>query len=235
MADPAPKKKLRSILLAWFGVGCMFVLAGGVLLCFTGFPGKVKRGLKEIFGPKPVVVRTDNDLLEQQIERMRTDMEEDYQRRVSDLKKQMEESAKKGEPAPTPPEPGDTLGSVTDVRKLRSGIPFQTEVLVEKGAIASKEKIDPASYTASYQLSLRVPTPAKSLAELEVSNPGLGKMLPGLSPLMEKAEVSPWFYKLYDNKVTRIRRDANTLNELLTKHNLYDCETILQARAGICR
>ena len=232
MADPTPKKKLRSILLAWFGVGCMFVLAGGVVLCFTGFPGKVKRGLKEIFGAKPVVVRTDKDLLEQQIERMRTDMEEDYQRRVSDLKKQMEESTKKGEPSPTPPEPGDTLGTVTDVRKLRSGIPFQTEVLVEKGAIASKEKIDPASYTASYQLSLRVPTPAKSLAELEVSNPGLGKMLPGLSLLLEKAEVSPWFYKLYDNKVTRIRRDANTLNELLTKHNLYDCETILQARAA---
>ena len=86
------------------------------------------------------------------------------------------------------------------------------------------------SYAAFYQLSLKVPAPAKTMAELETSNKSLSKMLPGLPALVEKAEVSPWFYKLYDEKTSRIRRDANTLNELLTKHNLYDCETMLQLR-----
>jgi len=90
--------------------------------------------------------------------------------------------------------------------------------------------VDDDSYTAFYQLKLRVPTPAKSMAELEGSNPDLSKILPGLPALIEKAEVSSWFYKLYDNKTARVRRDANTLNELLTKHNIYDCETILQFR-----
>jgi hypothetical protein len=53
-----------------------------------------------------------------------------------------------------------------------------------------------------------------------------------LPALIEKAEVSSWFRKLYADKSARVRRDANTLNELLTKHNLYDCETILQFRTA---
>ena len=106
---------------------------------------------------------------------------------------------------------------------------------IEKGGIASKERVDEASYTASYQLSLRLPTPAKTLTELESSNPDLSKILPGLPPLLEKATVSPWFGKLYENKATRVRRDANTLNELLTKHNIYDCETILNFQSATGR
>jgi hypothetical protein len=47
---------------------------------------------------------------------------------------------------------------------------------------------------------------------------------------MEKPEVSRWFYVLYENKTTRLKRDATRLNELLTKHNFYDCETILHLR-----
>jgi hypothetical protein len=70
------------------------------------------------------------------------------------------------------------------------------------------------------------------MAELETSSPDLAKMLPGLPPLVEKAEVSSWFGKLYENKAGRVRRDANSLNELLTKHNIYDCETILHLKSA---
>jgi hypothetical protein len=76
-----------------------------------------------------------------------------------------------------------------------------------------------------------LPAAASTLAELEISNPALSEMLPGFAALVAKAEVSPWFTKLYEKKASRIRRDANTLNELLTKHNLYDCETVLQLKA----
>jgi hypothetical protein len=70
------------------------------------------------------------------------------------------------------------------------------------------------------------------MAELEGSNPDLSKLLPGLPALIENAEVSAWFARLYQDKAARVRRDANTLNELLTKHNVYDCETILQFRTA---
>jgi hypothetical protein len=122
------------------------------------------------------------------------------------------------------------LGPVTDVRKLRSGIPFKTEVNIDQGGIASVERVDDSSYTAFYRLSLRLPAAVKSMAELELTSPQLAKILPGLPELMTKAEVSGWFNRLYENKATRVRRDANSLNELLTKHNVYDCETILNLR-----
>jgi hypothetical protein len=220
----------------WFGVAFLALILGGLGLCFTSFPAKVKRGLKEILAPKPVVISPDEQDIRRQIEsRLRTEMEAELDREVAAMKqaaaqKQAQESSEQSLPPDLPTEP--TLGSVSDVRKLRSGIPFKSEVIVEKGNIASKERVSDGSYTASYQLRFKVPAPAKSLAELESSNPDLAKVLPGLPSLIEKAEVSPWFYQLYDNKTTRIRRDANALNELLTKHNLYDLETILHLRTN---
>ena len=219
---------------SWLGISVLVLVCGGVALCFTGFPAKVKRGLTEILAPKPMRIAADETDIRRQIEsRLRSEMEEKLAHEIAEMKKAAEEAAKKeaasGESRPPAPvEP--TLGSVTDVRKLRSGIPFKTEMTTEKGGTASKERVDDASYTASYQLTLRVPSAATTLAELESSAPQLSKIFPGLPAMMEKAEVSPWFSRLYENKISRIRRDANTLNELLTKHNLYDCETILHLR-----
>ena len=219
---------------SWIGAGFLMLVLGGIGLCFTNVPGKVKRGLKEILSPKTVVVSADEkDIYRQAEARIRVEYDEKYERDVAALKKSLEEARKQNseEAEPTEQTPEPEIGAITDVRKLRSGIPFKTEVKLEKGGIASRERVDEASYTANYQLSLRLPAPAKTIAELETSNPNLSKILPGLPVLLGKAEVSSWFSKIYEEKATRIRRDANTLNELLTKHNLYDCETILQLRA----
>jgi len=198
----------------------------------------VKRGLREILAPAPVGVAADEADLRRQIEaRLRAEMEVELERQVAAMHKAAAESAAQ--------QAADTLrrefsraaelGSVTDVRKLRSGIPFKTEVKTEKGGIASRERVDDASYTAFYQLKLRLPVPATTVAELETSNPALSKILPGLAALIAKAEVSGWYAKLYADKVARVRRDATSLNELLTKHNVYDCETILQFRTAAGR
>lgn len=235
MDEARDSKNRRKKGFSWLGAGFLILICGGIGLCFTGFPGKVKRGLKEIFAPKPVVVSADEADIRRQIEsRLRAEMEEELEREVAamknaaaekDAKQAADEKLSRADAAA-----GPAVGSVTDVRKLRSGIPFKTEVKIEKGGIASRERVDEASYTAFYQLNLRVPAPAKRMAELEASNPELSKILPGLPALIEKAEVSGWFQKLYQNKTARVRREANTLNELLTKHNYYDCETILQFR-----
>ena len=121
---------------------------------------------------------------------------------------------------------------MTDVRELRSGIPFETEVVFGKGDTAIAERADDGSYKASYRLELRLPKAAQSMAELEKGTPGLPEMLPGLSGMLPKAKVSPWYVTLYKNKSDRIRRNANSLNELLTKHNVYDCNTILHLRSA---
>lgn len=175
--------------------------------------------------PKPKNLAAERaDIYRQAEAQIRAEMEAKYERDIAALKISLEDAEKSARAAEVrPPE----IGTVTDVRKLRSGIPFKTEVTTEMGGIASHERVDEASYTATYQLSVRIPTAAKTMTELESSSPELTKMLPGLPALVEKAEVSQWFGKLYENKAVRVRRDANSLNELLTKHNIYDCETML--------
>ncbi len=220
---------------SWLVGGLVLVMAVGIGLFFTSIPGKVKRGLREILAPRASPVSPDEDSIRHQIEsKLRAEMEAELSRRVAAAEKAAaEKAAREVAEAKRPPEFRPlALGSVKDVRLLRSGIPFKTEIKMEKGSLASRERVDDASYTASYQLNVRLPTPATTLAQLEASNPDLGKLLPGLPALLGKAEVSGWFANLYADKSARLRRDANSLNELLTKHNLYDCETILQFRGA---
>jgi hypothetical protein len=236
MTETQGTEKARKSLLSWFGKRDVFYVAVFVVAWLaSGYAGKMKRGIKEVFAPEPVIVSPDEEDIRRQIEsRLRAEMEQELEREIEAMKNAAAEKEAKAAAEAMVPEPvrEPALGSVTDVRNLRSGIPFKTEVNIGKGAIASKERLDDSSYTAFYQLSLRLPTPAKTMAELENSNPDLSKILPGLPALVEKGEVSGWFNRIYDNKTARIRRDANALNELLTKHNLYDCETILSLRAS---
>ncbi|MCX6877783.1 MAG: glycoside hydrolase family 75 protein [Verrucomicrobia bacterium] len=233
----------------WLRAGLLVLGCGMLGLLFTPIPAKIKRSLREIFAPKPVVIATDEADLRRQIEsRLRAEMEEKLAAGLAAMRQAAEATAKQehdltdqadladqadqADQAAAPPPPLISVpGSVTDVRQLRSGIPFKTEIKFDKGGIASQERVAAASYSAFYQLSLRVPAPAKTLPELEASNPKLAKLLPGLPALLAKAEVSGWYNKIYDNKAARIRRDATALNELLTKHNYYDCETLLNLRS----
>jgi hypothetical protein len=232
MNEPRNSNKRKGSDLSFFGGGLLVLAILGLGLLFTPVAGKIKRGLQEILAPKPVLVKTDDEDIRRQIEsRLRSEMEEKLEKELAALKAESEAAKASRQENEPPPMLEPELGSVTDVRKLRSGIPFKTEVKVEKGGIASKERVTDASYMAFYQLTVKFPQPAKTLAELETSNPKLSKLLPGLPKLLEKAEVSSWFNKLYENKTSRIRQDANTLNELLTRHNLYDCETILNLNA----
>ncbi|MFD2257094.1 glycoside hydrolase family 75 protein [Luteolibacter algae] len=202
---------------------------------FTTIPGKISRNVKEMLSEKKTQAVANEETLELQVEqRLRAEMEEKLEMELSALR-EAEAKRKQMTPDETPTEPlPETqlpLGTVIDVRQLRSGIPFKTEITFEKGGIASEERIDSDSYVASYELRLKLPSPASTLAELEKSNPKIAEILPGLPALLDKGKVSPWFNTLYENKSQRIKRDANALNELLTKHNVFDCETILNLQA----
>ncbi|MBG7606464.1 MAG: glycoside hydrolase family 75 protein [Verrucomicrobia bacterium] len=234
MEEKNYKRTLERRGVPWFGLGFLILIAALLGSFFTEIPGKVSRNLKQILESRRPDTGVDKDTLTRRVEeRLRAEMEEDLARELAAMRKALAKQeaasadARDGESPPAPPLP---LGKVEDVRKMRSGIPFKTEITFEKGGIASAERADKDSYTANYELKLKLPAAAKTIAELEKSNPDLSKILPSLPALLEKAEVSPWFNTLYDNKAGRIRRDANALNELLTKHNVYDCETILHMR-----
>lgn len=202
---------------------CAAALIAGALISAFGLTTKVDKKVNSIHEIRKGI---DPLLLEK---KLRAEMESELKKRSAEIEKNSaEEIAKiKAELNPSVPE----TGTVGDVRNLRNGIPFKTEIKIDPGTISSSEREHPESYSAFYQLSLRRPSPAITLAELVQSSPSLPHLLPCLPALLEKAEVSPWFHTLYDNKITRIRRDATLLNEVLSKHNFYDCETMLQFRS----
>ncbi|MFC7335687.1 glycoside hydrolase family 75 protein [Haloferula chungangensis] len=213
----------------------IFLVALGIAA--TPFTPQGKRVLQKIeqrLKPAAVAREIDEeDIMRQAEARLR----EKYEQELAELRKNAEEAKKQaaaakkaGEPEVLPRIDEHSAATGGDVTKLRSGIPLKTQVKVEKGGLASKERVDDGSYVAEYTLSVKVPAPSKTLEELESVNPDLGKLLPGLGVMLEKAEVSRWFYQLYDNKTQRLKRDSTKLTELLTKHNFYDCETILNMR-----
>ena len=59
-------------------------------------------------------------------------------------------------------------------------------------------------------------------------NDKLDTVLPGLPELLGSAKVSPAFDDLYRRKVTTIRSSMDRLDQLITRHNFFDCETMLE-------
>ena len=137
----------------WLRAGFFVLVCGGIGLFFTSVPGKIKRGLRDVFAPKPVVVKADEKDLRRQIEsRLRAEleqrMEEDLARELAAIRKETEAELRKEleEKEPPAPPPITVPGTVSDVRQLRAGIPFKTEIKLERGGVASKERTAAASY-----------------------------------------------------------------------------------------
>ena len=154
----------------WLRAGFFAIAVAGAVIVFTPPGEKILRGVKSLLqpSPPPAVRNGEAEDLQRQLEsRHREELEEmqaEHQRERDALRKELEESAKRlaAETAvqPEPPLSEHTARSGGDVRTLRSGIPFKTEVKVEKGGIASRERKDGESYAAEYTLKIRVPEPS---------------------------------------------------------------------------
>ena len=130
---------------------------------------------------------------------------------------------------PTPTRP-PVIGGKLDTAKLWSGITVHAEVDPTPGGAASVERSDPQSYVLDLKLNVRVPTPNRTLEELAQVTPELPKLLPNLGATITADSVSPLFQELYDLKVRTLREDLVRLDQLLSRHNFYDCQTILRLR-----
>ncbi|MCP5535367.1 MAG: hypothetical protein H7A51_03930 [Akkermansiaceae bacterium] len=208
-------RRSKAASFPWLRVS-FFVLVCGLLVIAQGpLPGKIWRKLKSL--------------------------DKDQQEKTSD-KNPGKPGGKPTAPAiptPVPPKPESpvvkpptdhTASSGGDIRKLSKGIKLTTKVTLVKGGAASDERKKDESYTAHYELKVRLPKAASTLPELEKNTPKLAGILPGLAEMVPKAQVSGFFYQLYENKTKRLKENATNLNELLTRHNFYDCETILNLK-----
>jgi len=123
-----------------------------------------------------------------------------------------------------------TISGKFDVSRLFNGITLRSEVETTSGAAASEERVDPMSYAIDLKLRARVPTPNRTVDELGRVSPDLGKLLPGLATMVKPESVSPLFAQLYETKVRELRENLSRLDLLLSRHNFYDCQTVLALR-----
>ena len=132
-----------------------------------------------------------------------------------------------------PPEAAPIMGvsSDADLMKTSKGFSFRSQIELENGGLATSERKQKSAYKADYVLTVRVPRAATTMEELEVGNPDLGSLLPGLEPLVEKATISNYFENLYKNKTDRLKSNSAKLGSLLTAHNFFDCQTMLNLTA----
>ncbi len=130
-------------------------------------------------------------------------------------------------PTPTPTRPPVITGKL-DTAKLFNGITLHSTVETIPGADATTERTEADSYVLDLKLQARVPSPNKTIEELAKVNPQLPTLLPGLATMLSLDPVSPLYAQLYDTKVRMLRENLARLDSLLSRHNFFDCQTVLQ-------
>jgi hypothetical protein len=131
-------------------------------------------------------------------------------------------------PAPSPKIP--VIAGKLDTARLFSGITVHAVVEPTPGGAASDERADPQSYVLELKLHARVPTPNATIEDLAKVSPDLPRLLPGLAAMITPDSVSPFFKELYDTKLRILKESLVRLDQLLSRHNFYDCQTVLNLR-----
>ncbi len=130
-------------------------------------------------------------------------------------------------PEPTPTRPPLITGKL-DTGRLFNGITLRSTVETLSGADAATERVEPDSYVLDLKLQARVPSPNRTVEELAKISPQLPALLPGLAAMLPADPVSPLYAQLYDTKVRMLRENLARLDLLLSRHNFFDCQTVLQ-------
>ena len=106
---------------------------------------------------------------------------------------------------------------------------LESAVVAEPGQeLASADRKESGAYKVEITLRLQLPRPATTLEDILSNKPELVATLPTLASLLDNARVSPFFAKFYDLKVRDVRRKQANLDSILSRHNFYDCETMLE-------
>jgi len=130
-------------------------------------------------------------------------------------------------PEPSPTRPPVITGRV-DTGKLFNGITLHSAIETKPGADATTERSDPDSYVIDLKLEARRPSPNRTIDELAKVSAQLPRLLPGLASMLPPDPVSPLYSELYDTKLRVLRDKLVRLDLLLSRHNFFDCQTVLQ-------
>ena len=130
--------------------------------------------------------------------------------------------------APSPKIP--VITGKLDTARLFSGITVHAAVEPTPGGAASDERMDPQSYLLELKMHVRMPAANATIEDLAKVSPDLPRLLPGLAAMITPDSVSPFFKELYDTKLRNVKENLVRLDQLLSRHNFYDTQTVLQLR-----
>jgi ferritin-like metal-binding protein YciE len=110
-----------------------------------------------------------------------------------------------------------------------NGLQYKWKVEAAPGdATAARDREEDDAYRLELNLKIRTPRPATTLEDVKAANPQLPQLLPSLPQLLQSAQVSPDFEKLYDLKLDWVKERLEKIDQILSRHNFYDCDTILK-------
>ncbi len=135
-------------------------------------------------------------------------------------------------PAPTPtPLPKTFIPwQKLDLAEVWNGFDLRSEFSTSEGDIASRERRKPESFRIELKMHVKVPRPSQTLDQLAEVNPHLPSILPGLQDMIAEAAVSDYYHALYHNKTRYMQSRLTRLDTILSRHNFYDTETILEMK-----
>ncbi|HZC59559.1 MAG TPA: glycoside hydrolase family 75 protein [Chthoniobacterales bacterium] len=115
-----------------------------------------------------------------------------------------------------------------ETAKLFNGLEIHSKVATTEGALAVLERRIPDSYKLELSVDVRVPQAAQNLDQLGVADPMIGSVLTGLKDELPTAKISNFYHGLYQLKVDSLNRNLTRLEQIVSRHNFFDCNTILE-------
>ena len=115
-----------------------------------------------------------------------------------------------------------------ETAKLFNGLEIHSKVTTVEGAPAVVERKVPDAYTLDLDVQVRVPQAAQTLQQLAAADPLIGSLLPGLKDELPTSKVSSFYHGLYQLKVDAVNRTLARLDQIVSRHNFFDCNTILE-------
>jgi hypothetical protein len=133
-------------------------------------------------------------------------------------------------PTPTPTPLPETFvpNSRMETAKLFNGLEIHSKVTTIEGAPAFVERKTQDAYTLELDVQVRVPQAAQTFEQLTAADPLLAMLLPGLKDELSTSKVSNFYHGLYQLKVDAINRTLARLDQIVSRHNFFDCNTILE-------
>ena len=133
-------------------------------------------------------------------------------------------------PSPTPTPTPFVPRKPMETGMLFNGLQYQWKVETRPGETAARDRKKDDAYRLELNLKIRLPRPATTLEDVKVVNTRLPELLPSLPALLQTAQVSPDFAKLYDLKQDWLKERLEKIEQILSRHNFYDCDTILKLK-----